>query len=1291
MYARKPAAMIFIWLLVLAFAHTLAAQSGAGSIQGTVTDTTGAVIPGAAVQVVNQTSGVATTTKSNRVGFYQVPDLFTGAYTITVSAPNLKTYKTSIELLVAQDAVINPVLTAGTVTQQVVVNGGSVQLVTPDNGTISSALENGRINQLPENGRVLTDLTAMSTPGLESAAAAGQRANGMMAEGLQYVADGVTTTNLHYGGENYSQNQIQDPDSVQEVQIELSDSGAQYATPATAVITTKSGTNSLHGTFFETARNNAIGVAKDRSDLPNFAAPPLVRNEFGISAGGPVILPHLYHGKDKSFWFFSYERFSLAQASDSGFTVPSMAMRQGDFSQAYNGAGVLQTIYDPSTTTNSPNCASTGGANPYCRTAFLGNKITTAESPAAKVFYAMIPQPTSQANPLVANNLTASVGSYEVIPQVTFRLDHVFNENDRAYLRFSDVDSAVNTSGWQSLAADGIPAGAALGYQNAPSFSFFTAVGYTHIFSPTFFAETIAGQQWFNHKQLIGTGSNTDLEAMLGLPNNFGEPGFPSTSGLIRNFTSSQTDTWTSQIISNLDENFTKIVGRHQWHFGGRFQHERMADLPQELGDSIGFTGVPTAVYDPTSAGNYTSIPNTGITDASLYLGSANSYTVNLEPPHDHYHANEVDAYIQDNYHVSRNLTVNLGLRYEAHPAVWNKYGLMNSFDLKNDAMVLAVPPSQLIAEGYTTQAIITNDENIGVKFETPQEAGMPSALLDNYNLNFLPRAGIAYQLSGKFGTVIRGGYGRYLYTQAVENFLNHPQKNNPLTATYSQNYSTAAQAIDGLPNELLRYNDPAVFGVMGVDTANAVNTSVTNSILPGISLWSDAPNWAPESVTSTNLTIEQPLKGNSALRVSWLWNHTSNLDIADLYNNHPSPYQWEMAHGAPPPTGGASVIGTPSQNTYADTATGPYDQTTWGGSTAMYTEAGWSNSNSLQVNYQRFFHRGVGFQAFYVFSKVLRAGGDTQELPPTSNAVYPYANYPGGMGAAVATMKPLYGTIGPVKTVPRPPANLPNWALYHDMIRDQIYYVDPSIPFHHIKFNGIVDLPFGRGKRYFGNVNRFVDELIGGFQIAGDGSIVSQAFSAPTGNWGPVTPIKVYKHKYPIDDCLSGVCYKAYMWYNGYLGPKVTTGVAGSVCTKNCVSGLPASYQPAQTPIDNDPTSTYYGDDEVQISAPTLNSQNKGNPVNIGFDAGPQNAAYYGHEFINGPFNWNADASIFKVFPITERVNLRINMDAFNAFNVQGYNSPSANGIEIVQPGVGQTSSYNTPRQIQLTARLTF
>jgi hypothetical protein len=1278
-------------------APVVTAQSGAGSIQGTVQDTTHAVIPGATITVVNQATGVSTTTKSNRVGFYQVPGLFTGTYTVTASAPNMKAYKTSIHLLAAQDAVINPVMTAGAVTQNVVVSGNTYQLTDTSNGAISSTLDNTRINQLPENGRLLTTLIQMTTPGLENGSYlnSGENFNGLDPEAAEYVEDGVATTNLLKGSSMYVngnfKGSLEDPDAVQEVRVEATDGGAQYATPATVILTTKSGTNSLHGTFFETARNNAIGIAKARQNPSNYNAPQLVRNEFGLSAGGPIILPHVYHGKDKSFWFFAYERYSLVQGVSILARVPPLAMRQGDFSGLINSAGLLQTLFDPATTTYSANCSYTGAVNPYCRTPFQNNQIPIGRlSPTAKILYDLYPQPTSNANPLVTSNTSVTNNVYQVIPQITFRLDHVFNENNRAYLRYTNNNDGTNLSPqgqWMNPAADGIPAGAANGYNDSPQNTFAAAIGYTHVFSPTFFSETILSQQWQSMWGLRGAAQHFNYEKMLGLPNNFGELGFPQISGGISSFSGGQKDYGLSQILSNIDENLTKVAGRNQLHFGGRFRHERVGSWPGQTTDTIGFNNMSTALYNTKSGANYTTLPNTGYGEADFFLGSASNYTVQLMPPYAHYHVMEFDAYFQDDYHVARNLTVNLGLRYEAHPAYWTKYGATDNFDLKHDAMVLAAPISTLISEGYTTQAIITNDENIGVKFETPQEAGMPSQLMDSYYLNLLPRAGIAYQpFGGRYGTVIRGGYGRYLYPLPFEDFASHPQENNPFVATYSQNYTAANQAIDQLPNELIRYNAPQQFGVMGINTANVVDSNTTNAILPGINQFGTDPDFAPDFATETNFTIEQPMKGNSVLRASWVWTHATNLDLAFRPNNHPSTYQWEMAYGVIPPNGGASVIGTPQQNTYAATATGPYDQTTWGGVMNIHQKVGWSNYNALQLNYQRLFHNGVGYQIAYVFGKSLVAGGDWAEA--TYNHIYPDANYPGVLGT-VATMSSPYGSyVYPGVPAPARPSGLPVWANYHAMNKYQLYSVDASVPFDHIFFNGVVDLPFGRGKRFLGNVNRFVNELVGGFQLAGDGTIVSQVFGTGEGYSGQTSPVKIYKHKVPITDCRSGNCYKAYLWWNGYLPPTVTTGVNGSACTKNCVSGVPASYQPVQAPIDNTPGTKYYGDDEVQITAPNLNS---GQPTPIGYDVGPNGGYYLNNSVANGPMNWNADLSVFKVFPITERVNLRFNVDAFNVFNVQGYTNPGGNGIEEVQPGVGQASSYWSPRQIQITGRFTF
>lgn len=1265
------------------------AQSGVGSIQGTVTDSTGAALPGAAVHVVNVATGVATDARSNGTGFYQVPDLFSGSYRVTVNAPGMKAYTTSIELMVAQSAVINPVLSPGSVTQQVVVSGDTMQLTTTDSSAISSTLENVRLDTIPNNGRLTIQYVQDTTPGVENQ---GKQANGLQNEGMSYRIDGVTTMQLDFGSEAKPRVGAIDSDSIQEMAIQTS-TGAQYSEPTTAIVTTKSGTNSFHGTAFETARNNSLGIAKARSDPSNLVAPHYVENEFGASMGGPIILPHVYHGKNKSFWFFAYERYSLAQAKSAEYAVPSTAMRQGDFSGAVNSSGILQTIYDPSTTQSSSNCAATGKANAYCRTPFPNNTIPIGEiSPAAKTLFALMPQPTSAANPLVTTNLTQPSPWYQFVPQETFRLDHEFNENNRAYMRYSDVDSPVqNTSSTAiSAAADGIPSGAAEGYVNIPLQAFYTGVGYTHIFSPLFFAETILTQQWVNISHLNGVAPTVNYEATLGLPNNFGEPGFPKTTGLIDNLVSSQTSTFDSQIISDLVENLTKTVGRHELHFGGRFDHARVADQPAGSADTLAFATLPTAVYNPTSGGNYTAVTNTGSADASFFLGSASSYTVSLPAIHSHYHTNELDAYIQDDYHVSKGLVLNLGVRYEALPAAWTKDGLMNSFDFKNDAMVLAVPPSQLISEGYTTQAIITNDENIGVKFETPAQAGMPAnTLRRNYDLNLLPRAGFAYQpFGGKYGTVLRGGYGRFIFPATLANFLTAPQLNNPYVGSYSQSYTSAAQAVDGLPNELLRYNTPATFGVMGTNTTNVVNTNTSNSIVPGVAITATSPDYAPYFATETSFTIEQPLKGNSVLRASWIWTHGTNLDYRLNFNNAPSTLQWEMATGTLPPNGGASVIGTPQQNTYAATATLPYDQTTWGSGSTLQMKSAWSNYNALQVNYQRIFHSGIAYQVYYVFAKTLRAGGDSVSGPQGVQVTEdPYANYPGAEGA-VATMTSPYGTIGPVLSPPRPPAGVPLWASYHALNKFEMYGQDPTIPYHHIQFNGVVDLPIGRNQRFFGNVNRFVNELIGGYQIVGNGSVVSQAFAAPTSYHGPVSPLQVYKHQHPITDCSSGTCYKEYLWFNGYLSPKVTQGVTGSVCTTNCITGLPASYQPLQAPIDNTPGTTYFGSDEVQITAPNINS---GKATDIVYDAGPIATNVYGHTFIDGPFNFEADASIFKTFPIKESVRLRIDMDAFNVFNVQGFNNPGANGVEKVQPGVGQATSYNSPRQIAITARLTF
>jgi hypothetical protein len=1284
------------------------AQSGAGSIEGTVTDSTGAVIPNALIHVVNVATNVATDTKSNAVGFYQVPALFTGNYSVTVTAPGMKSYRTSIELLVAQSAVINPAMTAGAVTQQVEVAASAVQLTTTDNGTITSTLENQRISQLPLNDRLLTGLLAMTTPGYLGSSTGGTALNGLSGESMEFVADGVPMVNRQFGGTNTSNTLEPDPDSIQEVQAITDNGGAQYATPGTVVMTTKSGTNRIHGSLFETARNNAIGIAKSRSNPANYAAPEYIRNEFGMSGGGPIVLPKLYHGKDKSFWFLAYERYSLASGTDAAFTVLDQNMRGGNFGDLLQ-TGTAPQLYDPATTQASANCNGTGQANQYCRAPFANNVIPAGrQSPLSKILNDIEPLPNLAVNPYTGTNFNGPNPSFTVIPTWTFRLDHEFNEANRGYLRYTsnvNVNTGLrNYPGDEpaSLKADGLPAEASGGAYN-PTANFGGAVGFTHVFSPEFFSETILSQQWESQHNFAGGTPTANYEGnILKTPNNFGEPGFPQIGPLpaagnnnvgygsypLRWLDGTQFIYGLSQIITNLDENLTKTVGRHQMQFGGRIRHERFGYLFDEAGDTVNFTGQSSGLENPTTdaAGTYGQTPNTGDYTADEFLGAANSYSVNSPTPYGHYHDYEYDVYFQDNFHMSRNLTFNIGLRYEAHPALSVANNLMVSFDYNHDAEVLSDTPAHHVATGDTTQAIITNMENIGVKFETPQQAGFPNALIDSYNFNFLPRVAMAYQpFNGKWGTVIRGGYGRYIFPVPVRSVYKDDMATYPNRAGYSYSFSSASQSPDKLPNWLLRANSGAAgYPVAGQNTTGVVDSTSTTAILPNLGMTSITPDEAPDFATQTNFTVEQPLKGNSALRVSWVWTHATDLDQEYMPNNHYSTIAWELKTGTKPPTG--STIGLP---TYAATALGPYDNTVWGNNT-LDQRSGWTNDNQLQVNYQRLFHRGIAYQVFYDWSKPFREGGnyfrdgtlDTAQDYVTSG-VGSYSLYPTEVAPSTAILPPAR------------PAGIPSYAYWHDFDRWADYFIDTAIPIQEIRFNGLIDMPFGRGKRYLSGVNKALDEAVGGWQIAADGTMASQDFYVGNGNWGAQNPLKIYKTGKKITDCRSGTCQPVYEWFNGYIPPSQISGSAASTCTA-VVSNLPSGWKPYSSPLDTNylpkanngncpgSTDTNYNTNNVQVNLAN------GSMDNQGYAPGPTATNQWRHTLMQGPKNFTADASVFKVFPIKEDMRLRFNFDAFNVFNQQGLNNP--NGTDGTISYVPQlSSSHNTPRQVQLTLRLEF
>jgi hypothetical protein len=399
------------------------------------------------------------------------------------------------------------------------------------------------------------------------------------------------------------------------------------------------------------------------------------------------------------------------------------------------------------------------------------------------------------------------------------------------------------------------------------------------------------------------------------------------------------------------------------------------------------------------------------------------------------------------------------------------------------------------------------------------------------------------------------------------------------------------------------------------------------------------AADYPPARVRTANATIEQPLRDGSVFRVTYVFTHGENLDQNYQYNNAPSTYVWEVATGTVPPTGALSGV-----------ATRPYDKTVWGGS-VMSVKTGWSNDSALQFNYQKPFRNGYGYQIFYVYSRAFRVGGNTFR----DNVIYPAENFaPGVLPAGLDT-----GTI----------LN-PSRALN----RYENYKVDTAIPMHRVTYNGIVDLPVGKGKRFLRDSNRVLDALVGGYQLAFVGQVVSQSFQVASANWGATSPVQVYKSSAPITDCRSGVCRPAYLWFNGYISPTVI-GAA-----RNGISGVPSNYTPYLAPINNTPGTPNFGNNNVSV---TLKN---GSQVVTAYSPGPAGSNPYSQTILLGPFNFVTDASLYKVFSITERVKLRLNFDAFNAFNLQGRVNPNtSDGIESLQ------TSYWTPRQIQITARLSF
>ncbi|MFB3829484.1 MAG: carboxypeptidase regulatory-like domain-containing protein [Bryobacteraceae bacterium] len=1190
-------------------------------------DPTGAVVPGAKVAVTHKLTTLHSETVTNEVGFYLFPSLPIGPYKLGVQSRGMQPWEGEMVLETGHTAVVDPVLKVGAAVTEVTVAGDVTPLVTAASATLGSVLERTRIERLPLNGRFLQSLVQGATPGLEGSSS-DPRVWGLRASSMEWVQDGAVIVNRDTGGISGRPPGL---DTIEEFRVESNNSSAKMNRPATTIITTRRGTNDIHGSVFETARNNSVGLARRRQDF--YQKPPhLVRNEFGASLGAPLCLPKLYDGRRRTFFFFAYEAYRNLQSSTTSTRMPAMAMRQGDFSGLIDSAGRRITLYDPWTT----------DARTWQRQPFANNTIPLSrQSPLAKYLYSVTPQPTHpDANPLVADNYFAPAVSNRLDHTESVRADHRLTDRDQFFVRFTHGNRWAKSRSGEGGSPVMLDEAGNVTFRPVRDDS--AVLSWTHTFSPTFFAETTASGSNEDLFIYVGTDSINHADK-LGLPNPFHATGLPNMSGTGFDMVYSYADNKRNNItqVFSVDQNFTRIHGRHELQFGGRFRHERLHVLPdqQQVQGSHNFSSLATALYDPQSGSAYREVPRTGHDSANLFLGAVGYYSAQFVRKWYFLRAREYAAYFQDDFKLGPRLTLNFGVRWEFYPAIRESDNLLTGFDPNSRSVINGISLDKMYAIGATLPAVVSAFTGIGVKFIAPRDAGLPDTLMYSNPRDFGPRAGFAYRLSsGPRSTVLRGGYALFGFPIPLRTFNARMRSNPPTNARFENSVRNAAQSPDGLANYGLR-SAPTV--IAGVNSRDLLDLNKPGGVTRGSFRTS---YFDPDQPTSRahewNLTLEREIMENTLLRFGYVGTHGSRLEQFYTFNDAPNNYVWFRNTGLPLPTGEFSPV-----------ARRNFDQVSYGAIEA-YRKTGWSNFNGFQFQVQRRYSRGYGYGFLYVMSNAMRAGGNgwSDDFVTETN-VYLAGSVPSGL---------------------------------EERNRFLNYRRDPEIPKHRARWNWVADIPFGRAHRLGRNAGGWLDRVIGGWQLAAFGGIRSNYWSLPTSNWGALEGVELYGKKYPIEDCRSGRCLQGYLWYNGYI-PAHQINSRDTQGRPNGIMGVPSNYKPAHrpvwpTPADgglNDPNRVYFETNDVFV---TLKN---GSVQRVSAD---NNLHPWRNQLLPGPRSWDLSAALHKDIPLTERFVIRFHADFFNVLNNPGLNQPdSGTGIVSLQ------NSANEPRQLQLTLRLSW
>jgi hypothetical protein len=741
-------AMIPLTVILLAgLSVPLGAQQFSGTVRGTIQDSTGALVPGAEVSVVHIATNDTYTVTTDDNGRYVVPQLKPGFYRITVKKAGFKTPTLDqVKVDVQQIRAVDVTLDVGPTSEAVTVVGTSATIETTTS-TISQTIENKRLVDLPLNGRNPFSLATL-VPGVVPAPGSSPFISGGRNATSEVTIDGVSNVNAENNVSILDLNYTPSVDAVQEFNVQTNSVSAEFGRLGGGVINlvTKSGTNTYHATAWGFARNSAMDSTNFFTKRAGQKAGRFERNQFGGNFGGPVTLPG-YRGKDRSFFFVNYEGLRQSSGSVSTFTVPLPEWRAGDFSNLRNASGQPIIIYDPASTRPDPN-------NPgqYIRDPFPGNRIPANRlSAVGKALAQYWPLANvTPSNPFTqASNYSISGAVPSEADRVDSRVDHVLSTRWRTFVRYSyskDFSSAFNS--FQNAASSS----GGDGPTSTDTHSL--AMDHNYIVSPTFLLNVRYGlNHRFVDRQPISAGF--DL-ASLGFAANVVTTAqaaeFPRID--VQGFQSLGQATFTDLVIAptthQFNANATKILSNHTFKFGMDYRKFFLNFLQLFFpSGQYGFSNAQWTQRNP----NVTSSTE-GFALASLLLGVP-SFGQMSHNPTPASASSYWATYIQDDWKVSRKLTINLGLRHEFDVPRTERFNRLSYFDFDAPSPIAnLVPANPFFNAADLRGAIVFVDENNRRQVATDRN-------------NFGPRIGAAYRVADN--TVVRSAYGLYYMPSHVQ------------------------------------------------------------------------------------------------------------------------------------------------------------------------------------------------------------------------------------------------------------------------------------------------------------------------------------------------------------------------------------------------------------------------------------------------------------------------------------------------------------------------------------------